>query len=60
VRAGVPEKVAMELTGHETRSVFERYNIVKERDLRDGVTKLAAFHAARNTPARHRETTGGQ
>jgi hypothetical protein len=39
-RAGVAEGIIMKIGGWKTRSVFERYNIVDQRDKREAMQKL--------------------
>src|SRR5207253_1757489 len=46
-RSGVPEAVIMAITGHRTRAMFDRYNVVSEEDLGDAAKRVKAYRDAK-------------
>jgi hypothetical protein len=50
IEAGLSEKEAMEISGHKTRAVFDRYHIVSERRMKQNAKKLEAHLKAKETP----------
>lgn len=57
VRAGVPEKVAMLISGHKNRNVFERYNISNDRDVRAAAASLDAARERERQAAKKTDAT---
>ena len=53
MRKGVGEKVAMTISGHKTRDIFDRYNIVDTADVAEAARKIAANEQHSAIPATH-------
>ncbi len=59
IRASVAERVAMLLTGHKTRAIFDRYNIIHEQELLDAGDQLVAYLAQQAQASRGRAHSAG-
>ena len=44
IRAGVPQSIAMKISGHKTASMFRRYDVANENDLREAMRLVQHYH----------------
>ena len=61
-KAGIQESVIMEITGHSTREMFDRYNTIDEKDVREAVDKLEVYLASvdQNVDQKRKKTPNDQ
>jgi hypothetical protein len=58
VNVGIPEKQENAISGHKTRAMFDRYNIIQQRPLAEAAEKLDHYRRAQADKAKAEEGKG--